>query len=58
MLPPVLARQWLGPVLPKKQPEQLDLSLDEGPELFEWYRVSPAVGNVRNQGHKLILPAQ
>lgn len=32
------------------------LNLGEPAEAFEWYRVSTAVGNVRNQGPDLILP--
>ncbi|MFD2641879.1 SOS response-associated peptidase [Pseudomonas japonica] len=51
-----LARQWLDSALPKEQAEQLALNLGEGPDAFEWYRVSTAVGNVRNQGAELISP--
>lgn len=56
VLSPSLARQWVDPALPKEQAEQLALSLGEGPAEFEWYRVSAAVGNVRNQGQELIRP--
>ncbi len=57
VLPPGLARQWLDPALPREQAEQMALNLGEPPEVFEWYRVGPAVGNVRNQGASLLQPA-
>lgn len=56
VLSPSLAQQWLDPALPKAQAEQLVLNLGEGPEDFEWHRVSTAVGNVRNQGPDLVQP--
>lgn len=28
----------------------------EPAEVFEWFKVSPGVGNVRNQGQSLIKP--
>lgn len=58
VLSPRLARQWIDPALPKEHAEQLALSLGEGPAEFEWYRVSTAVGNVRNQGQELISPLE
>ncbi len=51
-----LAREWLEPSTPRTQAEQMVLNLGEPAEAFEWYRVSPAVGNVRNQGAELIEP--
>lgn len=57
VLSPELARQWLDPAIPKEQAEQIALSLGEAPEIFQWYRVSHAVGNVRNQGPGMIAPA-
>lgn len=56
VLSPELAREWVDPATSKEQAEQLALNLGEQPEVFEWYRVSMAVGNVRNQGPDLILP--
>ncbi|MEE1922698.1 SOS response-associated peptidase family protein [Pseudomonas sp. 148P] len=56
VLSPEHARQWLDLAMPKEQAEQLALSLGEGPDAFEWYRVSVAAGNVRNQGPELIAP--
>ncbi|MNJ33690.1 putative SOS response-associated peptidase YedK [compost metagenome] len=57
VLAPDLAREWLDPAMPKEQAEQIVLNLSEPSEVFEWYRVSTAVGNVRNQGPELIRPA-
>ncbi len=42
--------------MPSEHAEQLVLNLGESAEAFEWYRVSTAVGNVRNQGAELINP--
>lgn len=56
VLAPELAREWLAPTTSKEQAEQIALNLGEPSEVFEWYRVSSAVGNVRNQGVKLIVP--
>jgi len=56
VLTPELAREWLTPTTSKDQAEQIALNLGEPSEVFEWYRVSPAVGNVRNQGPDLVLP--
>ncbi|MDD2058267.1 SOS response-associated peptidase family protein [Pseudomonas sp. GD03860] len=53
---PELARQWLEPAMLREQAEQMALDLGEPPEAFEWFRVSLAVGNVRNQGASLIQP--
>jgi putative SOS response-associated peptidase YedK len=41
-----------------EQAEQMALQLGETAEAFKWYRVSTAVGNVRNQGRELIEPVQ
>lgn len=56
VLSPPLARQWIDPMLPEVQAEQLVLNLGEGPAEFEWYRIGIAVGNVRNKGPGLIAP--
>lgn len=44
-LMPDLAREWLAPATPK-----------ERAEVFEWFKVDSAVGNVRNKGAALIQP--
>ncbi|VVM44257.1 Putative SOS response-associated peptidase YedK [Pseudomonas fluorescens] len=54
VLSPELAREWLDPATPRERAEQIALMEGEGSEVFEWYRVSKAVGNVRNQGPELI----
>ena len=58
VLAPELARSWLDPALEGERAEQMALHLGEPAEAFEWYRVSPAVGNVRNQGPELIRPLE
>jgi len=56
VLPPGLAYEWIAAGMPSEHAEQLVLNLGEPSDSFEWYRVSKAVGNVRNQGPELIVP--
>ena len=56
VLSPELAREWLDPATPKERAEQMALFQSEPSKTFEWFRVSTAVGNVRNQGVELIVP--
>ena len=49
-----LAREWLDPATPKERAEQMVLLQGEPTEAFEWFKVDPAIGNVRNQGPMLI----
>lgn len=56
VLSPDLAREWLDPATPKERAEQLVLHQGEPTEVFEWFKVNGAVGNVRNQGAELIEP--
>lgn len=58
VLAPDLACEWMQPATPGEQAEQMALNLGEPAEAFEWYRVSTAIGNVRNQGAELIEPLQ
>jgi putative SOS response-associated peptidase YedK len=58
VLAPELARSWLDDTLEGERAEQMALHLGEPAEAFEWFRVSPAVGNVRNQGPELIRPVE
>ncbi len=58
VLAPDLAREWLNPATPKERAEQMALHQGEPSELFEWFRVSAAVGNVRNHGAELIEPLE
>lgn len=53
---PELAREWIAAGMPSEHAEQMVLNLGEPSEAFEWYKVSTAVGNVRNQGPELIAP--
>lgn len=52
---PALAREWLDPATPRERAEEM-LAAGEGADVFEWYRVDRAVGNVRNQGPQLVEP--
>lgn len=54
VLSPELAREWLDPATPLERAEQIALWQGEGSEVFEWYKVGKAIGNVRNQGAELI----
>ncbi|ROL64843.1 SOS response-associated peptidase family protein [Pseudomonas vranovensis] len=54
VLAPAVARQWLDPATAGAHAEQMALNLGEPAARFEWYPVSAAVGNVRNQGPELI----
>ncbi len=56
VLSPELAYEWIATEMPSEHAEQLVLNLGEPAEVFEWYRVSTAVGSVRNQGAELIEP--
>jgi putative SOS response-associated peptidase YedK len=56
VLSPEDAAFWLDPAVSAEQAEHFVRSVCLGPESFEWYRVDRAVGNVRNDGPKLVLP--
>lgn len=56
VLTPELAREWLDPATPKERAEQIALHQGEPAEVFEWFKVDRAIGNVRNQGPDLIRP--
>ncbi|MDY7560448.1 MULTISPECIES: SOS response-associated peptidase family protein [unclassified Pseudomonas] len=56
VLEPKLAREWLDPTTSKERAEQMVLRHGDPTEAFEWFRVNPGVGNVRNQGAGLIKP--
>lgn len=53
-LSPELARKWLDPATPKERSEHMALLQGEPTEAFEWFKVDPAIGNVRNHGPELI----
>ena len=57
VLTPEVAREWLDPAT---SPDRAAAIVESGcrpAEDFRWYPVGKAVGNVRNQGPKLIEPA-
>lgn len=56
VLAPDLAQEWLDPATPRERAEQMALHQGEPAEAFEWFKVSAAVGNVRNHGADLIEP--
>lgn len=47
------AAAWLDPATPAEMAEEIVKVAAVGPEAFAWYAVDRAIGNVRNQGHKL-----
>lgn len=49
-----LAQEWIDPATPTERPKQIVLLQGEPSEVFEWFGVDQAVGNVRNQGAALI----
>ena len=53
---PELAQEWLDPATPQERAEEM-LRQGEGANVFEWYRVGMAVGNVQNQGLHLLEPS-
>lgn len=56
VLTPDLAREWLDPSTPKERAEQIVLLQGESNDLFEWFKVDRAIGNVRNQNIQLLDP--
>lgn len=55
-LSPDLAREWLDLATPKERAEETVLHHGGPTDLFEWFRVDRAIGNVRNQWSSLIKP--
>lgn len=55
-LSPELAREWLDPVTLKERAEQMLLTRSDSTDVFEWFKVSKNMGNVRNQGAELVVP--
>jgi putative SOS response-associated peptidase YedK len=55
-LSPGLAREWLDPATPKERAEEMVLHQGDPADVFEWFRIEAAIGNVRNQGSDLIKP--
>jgi len=58
VLSPDIANEWLDPELPATRATQIVKECCRPGEEFEWFPVSKAVGNVRNQGQELVLPIQ
>ncbi|MCW6058226.1 SOS response-associated peptidase family protein [Pseudomonas fragariae (ex Marin et al. 2024)] len=56
VLSPVLAREWVDPHTDAARAAEIAHEGCTPTDEFEWYAVDRAVGNVRNQGEKLILP--
>ena len=54
VLTPEHASKWLDPDIAPARAEEIARELCLSTEEFEWFPVSNAVGNVRNQGPKLI----
>jgi putative SOS response-associated peptidase YedK len=58
VLAPEFAREWVDPATGPARAEEIAKEYCRPVEDFEWFPVSKAVGNVRNQGAELILPDQ
>lgn len=58
VLAPELAREWLDLSTLKERAEQMALFEGEPAEVFEWFKISSAVGNVTNHLSNLIAPLQ
>ena len=56
VLTPELANEWLDPATSANRAEQIAKECCRPVEDFEWYPVSKAVGNVRNQEVSLMTP--
>ena len=56
VLTPEHANEWLDPAITPSRAEEIARELCQPTEKFEWFPVSKAVGNVRNQGPELINP--
>ena len=56
VLAPEHAREWVESDLDAQRAEELAQECCQPTEDVEWYPVSTAVGNVRNQGAELIKP--
>lgn len=50
------AATWIDPELSGERAAELARSVALRPDRFDWYQVSKAVGNVRNQGPELAAP--
>ena len=57
VLTPEHAREWIDPYLTPARAEEIAKECCQPVEDFEWYAVGKAVGNVKNQGADLLLPA-
>ena len=56
VLSPEMAREWIDPGLSPVRAEEIARKCSRPTVEFEWFTVSKAVGNVRNQGPELIEP--
>lgn len=56
VLSPEAATDWMQPDVSSDEAEVIAREHSVPAEEFVWYPVTPAVGNVRNQGSKLIKP--
>ena len=57
VLTPEHAREWIEPGLTPGRAEEIAKECCQPVDDFEWYAVGKAVGNVKNQGADLLLPA-
>lgn len=57
VLPAECAARWMDPELSPDEAENIALEHGLSVDEFDWYPVSKAVGNVRNEGSELIRPS-
>jgi putative SOS response-associated peptidase YedK len=50
------AALWMDPATPAEMAEQLARTSSLGPEWFDWFKVSKAVGPASNEGQELAQP--
>ncbi|MVZ20338.1 SOS response-associated peptidase, partial [Escherichia coli] len=53
---PEAAREWMRQNIGGKEAEEIASDGTVPAEMFIWHAVTPAVGNVKAQGRRLILP--
>jgi putative SOS response-associated peptidase YedK len=58
VLPPDLAREWIEPDLCRERAEEIVRDLSLPIDAFDWFSVDRAVGNVQNEGARLITPVR
>lgn len=56
VLTPEHAREWIAPDTSPERVREIAMELCRPANDFHWYKVSKAMGSVRNQGPELVRP--